>query len=1252
MRATFSFYNMGGAAATGLRVRFALPDGLRYLVGSARIDETPLDEPRGECALLSSAGAELGEIPAGVERRISLAYSVAPTIENGAVFELQAALASEEIPLIGSNVVRLVARSRPDLQNPKTLIELEALREPVPGEEIRIAAHVHNSGQSSARDVVVVLPVPDRTSFVPGSARIDGREVLDNGRDDPFGFAHAPIAVPALPPGATLVVDYRVRIDAPLENGTRIYAHGDVACAEIPEFTLARSELVVRSNSRFDDEATRLVVESDADVEPGERLPIRLVARNVGTSAASGLRLRITLPEGLQYAPGSRTVDGRSVVEAGEPTLFVFERVGADQQVEAGLDAYVVSPALDGTKLVVVAQVYAPSGTLTFEHPLTVRARPRFMPGRNGVELLDAATVSPASNVRFVIRVANDGTTNATDARLRVSTDTGLEDLRFEEGQRGASRLNNGVIDLGVVEPGTAREIVVQARVASPIPDGTELRLSAVLETAEVPSTSLGTQAFVVRSRPRFTRATSYLKLASDEPLHPDRSLDVVVRVENEGTDIAHDVRIALSVSPEARLEAVSGATREGDALIFGNVGPGASVEATTRVRLAKFVAHGTTLAVEGRLTGVGFLPFTLDPIAIATAAEPEFRRGASLRTHPQDGIDAGMPVLYMLTVRNTGDGASRKLTVTVDPIANATYVPGSTSINDVALLDANGESPLWAGEGLVLQDVDPGTEIRMHWYVVVNTPLPAGTLIDAVARLAWDAGKELTVHGTHLRVRSSPAFAVRDSGLPFSVAAATFRGPLVQPPAVPALAALPRAVPVVAEAYEPPEPRVVVESVVREASPAVAEPPSVEAVAAPPAASIAAPAPAPPSAAVAAPPAAAAAEAHAEEAGHAIPAEPVAPPPVPELPVTAEVAPAPAAAEAAVAEPAAAEPVVAEPVVAGPVVAGPALAEPVAAEPVAAEPAVVAEQRAVPEPIAFAPAVAAQDLPAPPTAEEPPATAPEPVPAAADATAEIPAIVLAEVESVAVIAAPLTEPPVPPIPAPTPIVVSGVFETYVKMDRDRLVRTLRFLDEADGGNLMTHLFVLRAFFPDGILGLEHSKVNVTLTAQRDALRGIVDRLFIKLRLARYTLTVKDIEDGETRRSLHDLLEQLAQVQPEPEEAAVATADFEMWASLSHAEVDTLRALLEPAPLGSVAPWAVRAHFIGVSAAGQPALSTALARYRALLIGALTNVGPLPVEEFHRVLLSNTDSELDDALHGVLGHMRDIAGLAVSANRV
>src|SRR6202163_1088542 len=199
VRATFAFYNFGGAAATGLRVRFSLPDGLRYVPGSARVDDRALDDVRGETSLLAPNGADIGEVPPGVERRITLGYVVAPTIENGATLELQAALVSNETDVIGSNVVRLVAESAPQLENPETVASIEAVRIAEPGEEVCCAARVHNSGHATSHDVVVVLPVPDRTTYIDGSARIDGREVaIDERGGDPFGFGNATGASPAL----------------------------------------------------------------------------------------------------------------------------------------------------------------------------------------------------------------------------------------------------------------------------------------------------------------------------------------------------------------------------------------------------------------------------------------------------------------------------------------------------------------------------------------------------------------------------------------------------------------------------------------------------------------------------------------------------------------------------------------------------------------------------------------------------------------------------------------------------------------------------------------------------------------------------------------------------------------------------------------------------------------------------------------------------------------------------------------------
>ena len=88
------------------------------------------------------------------ERRIEIAYSVAGAIENGTTVELQAAVASFELPCIGSNVVRLVARSKPQLANALTGIAIEAARDAVPGSQAQVTIRIHNAGESTARDVV------------------------------------------------------------------------------------------------------------------------------------------------------------------------------------------------------------------------------------------------------------------------------------------------------------------------------------------------------------------------------------------------------------------------------------------------------------------------------------------------------------------------------------------------------------------------------------------------------------------------------------------------------------------------------------------------------------------------------------------------------------------------------------------------------------------------------------------------------------------------------------------------------------------------------------------------------------------------------------------------------------------------------------------------------------------------------------------------------------------------------------------
>jgi uncharacterized repeat protein (TIGR01451 family) len=338
VRATFSFTNLGGGPAKGLRVRFSLPEGLTYLVDSGHIDATPLDSLAGVGAIVNSSGVDIGDVEPGSERRLSLAYVVAPTIENDSVIELQAAISSFDIPVIGSNIVRLIVRAKPKLQNDKTGVTVTPVRDTTPGSDLIVAARIQNSGESSANGVVLVMPTPVGTTYVPGTVQIDGVDFDDQKRREPFGHANPITVANKLGPGATLNVQYRARIDSLLADGTPIAVRASVGSREISEFDLPVATVPVTSLASFEGEETRFdVLRPDGvpvpdEIGPGQHLLFRLLAHNTGTSVARDVSVQLDLPVGLIFAPGSLRFDGQAFPEREKMTAVALGDVEAHGQ--------------------------------------------------------------------------------------------------------------------------------------------------------------------------------------------------------------------------------------------------------------------------------------------------------------------------------------------------------------------------------------------------------------------------------------------------------------------------------------------------------------------------------------------------------------------------------------------------------------------------------------------------------------------------------------------------------------------------------------------------------------------------------------------------------------------------------------------------------------------------------------------------------------------------------------------------------
>ncbi len=772
VRAAFTFRNQGGATATGVRVRFNLPDGLVYLVGTGELDGVCQDDDLGNSPLLARGGAHIGDVPPGQERRIEIAYSVAGAIENGTTIELQAAVASFELPPVGSNVVRLIARSRPQLANALTRVSIEARQEPVPGSEAQLTVRMHNAGESSAHDVVVVAPVPQHTSYVAGSARVNGREI-ERDLGIAFDRLYAPIVATSLSASASATLVYRVRIDAPLPDGTVIEARASVASQETPAFELEPASLVVRAAPDFADDRTAFSIEPSYDVRPGQRVALRLAAYNAGTAAAENVVATLELPDGLAPVRGASSVDGRPVRDRRKDALvFELGRIDAGVQVDLQAEAVVVSPLPDGTALAAAAVLaWEPArepSTRRLERTVTVHSEPALAARRNAIERAGGEIVKPGADVEIAIALANDGSAAAGDVVLHLRVDPALDDVRvFEKNAR--CNVDGDTVELGTLDAYASRRLSVRARVRTPYADRSEVRVGASLHSRELGETPLGEAVWFVDSHPAFDARTSHLALATGAVLRPNQLADVDVTLANSGTDVAHNVRMRLYVSPEARLETVDGAIREKSSLVFGEILPGATARARLGLRLLRSLAKEFPVTIDGVLTADAMLPVPLERLTIATTAEPDFSVG-TFRSEPVDVVDVGETVEWVLHVRNGGDGPARRVQISVEQPETLIYVPNSTTVNDVPVRDVGARASFASGRGIALNEVDPGVEATIRWRDVVHNGLPAGEAIVRVAHVRYDGERDDEVLSNELKVRATPVFANAIPGLPFGL--------------------------------------------------------------------------------------------------------------------------------------------------------------------------------------------------------------------------------------------------------------------------------------------------------------------------------------------------------------------------------------------------------------------------------------------------------------------------------------------------
>jgi hypothetical protein len=659
-----------------------------------------------------------------------------------------------------------------------------------PGEIVRLCFRTLNLGATASPPATVRFFLPPEIEAL----------------DDPAQ------AAPQVPPGAEVVAALRARITTPLEDGLQLWVR---AALELEDEVLAtnRCALLVRSTPLLDGPESGVFVTPQDD----QTIVVRAVVCNEGDGPACDLRLRVPAPLGCSRLDGEEPATlTLPRLEVGERTELRFVAridapsgaIVADEGVlrcgEAPLialparDRIALVPALSQPEVCVSGQRRAVRITIAVrnegwadacEVALRVILPAPLRPLEGSVEVDGVPAARRARGGAFA-HVARSGATTTialarVPARSRVEVSLGVAmplgfapaPLRVILDEHEVSALlapapvralRLRVVELPrTVEPGATITILAEIANAGDIAESIALTASG-RELADD-----GGAREVTVAPGTLVRVALTPRVRAD--VVDDARVAIALRADDAGGERAH-TRCTLVVRDRAWLVAVEPPRSTGEGVVYALRNAGTTTAHDLTAAFAESVyaldpllpGAGTTLAVReqdarrgGRLSLAGREVLAL----------------AALGTRPTSTITADLDApgdvvagaTFAVRARVRVAAAAEQLTLRAPVVAGATYVPGSTGVDGVTLLDRAGASPL-AAQGLVLRGVPAQTEVAVSWSLLADAALHDATLAPSLVLILDD--EEHVVEPARVAVRGREPFAARPAALAYHLEA------------------------------------------------------------------------------------------------------------------------------------------------------------------------------------------------------------------------------------------------------------------------------------------------------------------------------------------------------------------------------------------------------------------------------------------------------------------------------------------------
>lgn len=654
--------------------------------------------------------------------------------------------------LLLSMIATVVVYLAPAAQALPTVITVTKTASPaeggsvIPGATITYTVTIQNGAGDIATGVSLTDGTPANTTYVAGSASINGGPSIP-GATNPFADGEP---IPDIPVSGSATATFQVTVSSPLANGTTI---SNVASASATNDAASPktdgATHTVASSPNLSVTKTSSPAEGGT-VNPGDTITYTVVVANQasGSDTATGVSLTDATPANTTYVAGSATVDTVPVAGATNPfqTGYALSNLAPGASHTITFQALVDRPLPNNTPISNTATASAannPNVSDGASHTVTS------MPGLTVEKTASPAAggpITPGDTTTYTIVVSNDP--QATETATGVSlTDATPADTTYVAGSAtvdtvqvtGATNPFEAGYALPDMAPGDSHTLRFQALVDIPLDNGTSITNTVTVSSTQGPDATDET-IHTVDSAPTLTFAKTSAPAEAGK-VTPGTTITYTLTVSNDtaATETAHNLTL-LDPAP-ANTTYVEGSAKLNGTAITGTGNPFATAFAlpdllpgelhtvTFDVQVASPLANGTVISNLAELTGDNH-PDLEDGATHTVDSSAVLKALASSSPQPGSKLKAGDTIAYSTYVENDprATASAPDVKISMPTPDGTTFVNGSAKLDGAAIsspssgasgLAAPGSNPL--ANGYSLGTMAPGDSHTVSYKVTVK---------------------------------------------------------------------------------------------------------------------------------------------------------------------------------------------------------------------------------------------------------------------------------------------------------------------------------------------------------------------------------------------------------------------------------------------------------------------------------------------------------------------------------------------------